>query len=382
MILGIRPHASTIAGIFVGTLLILAVEAPMARAAAQQNAAPATDGQTTITPGSQPSTAGVITGTVQDKDGEVVLGATVKMTRPTGSAPQTVTSDQNGSFSFSNVTPGTFKIEVSAPGFTSQLLFGTLRPGDTFIVPPVTLPLLAVVTRVVVMPQEEEAQIEVKQEEKQRLLGVVPNFYVTYLPDPAPLTAKQKLQLATKSTFDPITFAITGAVAGIEQGTGYLSGYGPGAEGYAKRYGASYANIAVSTMIGGAVLPSVFRQDPRYFYKGTGSARSRVLYALAFSVICKGDNRKWQVNYSNILGNFAGAGITTLYYPASDRKNTSAATFTVENALIGIAANAATNVLEEFVSKKMTPKSDTADGGGQKPFIVSRLATALIHEGQ
>jgi hypothetical protein len=67
------------------------------------------------------------------------------------------------------------------------------------------------------------------------------------------------------------------------------------------------------------LLPSLLKQDPRYFYKGTGSTRSRLLYALTSPVICKGGNGHWQANYSNILGNFAAGGIANLYYPSSDR---------------------------------------------------------------
>ena len=69
-------------------------------------------------------------------------------------------------------------------------------------------------------------------------------------------------------------------------------------------------------MIGGAILPSLFRQDPRYIYKGTGSIPSRALYAIANSVICRGDNRRWQPSYSGILGGLAAGGISNLYYPA------------------------------------------------------------------
>ena len=72
-------------------------------------------------------------------------------------------------------------------------------------------------------------------------------------------------------------------------------------------------------MLGGAVFPSLFKQDPRYFYKGTGSISSRALYAIANSVICKGDNERWQPNYSAILGGIAAGGISNLYYPASNR---------------------------------------------------------------
>ena len=369
-------------GMFLAAVLILLLHAAAVHAAQQGvDPAPATQAPAAAGQAALGAQTGIITGTVQDSTGEIIPGVSVKLTPAAGSPAQTATTDANGSFSFANIIPGTFQIEVSAQGFQTQLLTGTLQAGDTFIVPPVTLPLSAVVTRVVVMPQEEQAAIEIHQEEKQRLLGVVPNFYVTYLPDPAPLTAKQKFQLAAKSSFDPITFGISAGVAGIEQGTGYLDGYGPGFTGYAKRFGASYGDIAASTMIGEAALPSVLRQDPRYFYKGTGSKPSRLLYAVGFTFFCKGDNRKWQPNYSNILGNFAAAGITTLYYPAQDR-HTSAANFTVQNALIGFGASAAANVIEEFFSKKLTPKSERADGSPRKPILVARLATALIGEGQ
>jgi len=103
---------------------------------------------------------------------------------------------------------------------------------------------------------------------------------------------------------------------------------------------------------GGAILPTVFKQDPRYFYKGTGSKKSRALYALANAVICKGDNGKWQPAYSSILGSIAAGGISNLYYAKVDRNG---AELTFENALVGIGANAMTNLLQEFVVKKLTP---------------------------
>ena len=106
-------------------------------------------------------------------------------------------------------------------------------------------------------------------------------------------------------------------------------------------------------MIGGAVLPSLFKQDPRYFYKGTGTTRSRVLYAVSMSVICKGDNGHWQLNYSGILGGLAAGGISNAYYPASNRDG---ATLTFENALIGIAGSAVQNIFQEFLVRRLTPK--------------------------
>src|SRR5262249_18337367 len=155
----------------------------------------------------------------------------------------------------------------------------------------------------------EIAEAQIKEEEKQRALGFIPNYYVSYVADAAPLVPRQKFELAWKTMVDPVSFGITAAVAGIQQAHNDFSGYGQVAEGYGKRYGAAYADFAPSTLLGSAVLPSLFKQDPRYFYKGSGSKRSRVLYALANSVICKGDNGRWQTNYSAILGGLAAGGI-------------------------------------------------------------------------
>jgi hypothetical protein len=202
------------------------------------------------------------------------------------------------------------------------------------------------------LPLTEIAETQVKEQEKQLVLGFMPNFYVSYIPDAAPLDAKQKYELAWKTLINPFTLAWTAGVAGIEQSNDRFPGYGQGAQGYAKRYGASFADNVSATMIGGAILPALLRQDPRYFYKGTGSTRSRILYALASSVICKGDNGRWQADYSGILGSLAAGGISNLYYPASDRYG---ARLTFENAAIGIGEISITNVLQEFLVRKMTP---------------------------
>ncbi len=113
-------------------------------------------------------------------------------------------------------------------------------------------------------------------------------------------------------------------------------------------------------MIGGAILPSLFKQDPRYFYKGTGTIRSRAMYAIANAVICKGDNGRWQPNYSGILGGLAAGGISNLYYPASDR---SGVELTFENALIGTAEGAVQNLFQEFVVRRLTPRLPNYEAG-------------------
>jgi hypothetical protein len=308
--------------------------------------------------------AGSISGTVVDGSGAVVAGAKVKLAREDPSSSkqppeQEALSDNDGQFSFANIAPGPFKLTVTAAGFATQASSGILSPGQMLIVPPITLPVAAAVTDVDVSlsaPQVAEAQV--KDEEKQRVLGMIPNFYVTYDPHPVSLGARQKFELAWKSTVDPFNFAITGAIAGIQQADDRFRGYGQGAQGYGKRYGASFADGAIGTFIGSAILPTLLKQDPRYFYKGTGSKHSRILYALANAVICKGDNGRWQANYSGILGSLAAGGISNLYYPASDRNG---ASLTFENALIGIGTTGAANVFQEFFVRRFTKNLPNPD---------------------
>src|SRR5207248_1915027 len=128
---------------------------------------------------------------------------------------------------------------------------------------------------------------------------------------------------------------------------------GQGAAGYGKRFGASYADLASSTFFGSAIFPSLLKQDPRYFYQGTGSRKSRALHAIASAFICRGDNKRWQPNYSSILGTLAASGLSNAYYPEKDR----GVALTFENTAIGTGGNAVINLLQEFVVRKMTPKA-------------------------
>jgi len=300
--------------------------------------------------------SGYISGTVLDKSGAVALGAQVRLVRELHSPTQEVLSGDNGQFAFADLTPGTFQITITAEGFESQRVTGTLRPGETYIVPEIRLPVATVVTEVRVgagLTPLELAQDQVEEQEKQRVFGFIPNFYVSYVPDAAPLAPGQKFQLAWKSTIDPFTFVGVSTLAGVQQATNAFNGYGQGAQGYAKRFSAAYANVVAGTFIGSAILPSLLKQDPRYFYKGTGSTRSRFLYALASPVVCKGDNKRWQANYSAILGSFATGGISYLYYPKSDRDATR---LVFQNTAIRVAESAFSNVLQEFIVRRFTPR--------------------------
>jgi hypothetical protein len=328
----------------------------------EQRGPASTDGQT---PSQQAS--GSISGTVVDQSGAVIAGARVRLTRPGTDTPtvdqpeenqslsQDVLSDGNGEFSFANVSPGAFQLTVTSAGFETKTSSGILHSGESCTVPQIALAVATNITDVEVgVSQVEVAEEQMKVEEQQRVLGILPNFYVSYIPDAVPLTSKQKFKLAWKTIVDPFTFVIVGGTAGLQQAQNHFSGYGQGAQGYAKRFGAGYADTVADTFIGAAILPSLLKQDPRYFYKGTGSALSRFLYATANAVVCKGDNGRWQANYSNVLGSLAAGGISNLYYPAQDRNG---AGLTLENGAIGIGATAAANVFQEFFIRKLTPKS-------------------------
>jgi hypothetical protein len=297
--------------------------------------------------------AGSINGTVVDRSGDLVVGALVTIKGEDDSPKQEVLSGNDGQFSFANLVPGPFRITITAGDFTTQTFSGVLHPGESYIVPRIALALVKATAQVqVVAAGTEVAEEEIKLEEKQRVLGIVPNFYVSYVPDAFPLDSKQKFELAWKATTDPVNVIITAATAGIEQARNDFSGYGQGAQGYAKRFGAAYADAAIGTFIGSAILPSLLKQDPRYFYKGTGSTRARILYAIANQVICKGDNQRWQPNYSNIFGSLTAGGISNLYYPVKDR----GVGLTFENSLIGFGAGAVANLAQEFVIRRLTPK--------------------------
>lgn len=325
---------------------------PSSRPSPAENA-PAKTGVCGVDQHNDQELPGSITGILVDPTGTGVAGAKVTLSHDTSAQSEEQLSRDDGQYAFTNVAPGPFHLSLVATGFATQTLSGRLTSGESCVVPQMTLAVATNVTEVhVELSTVEIAQEEITDQEKQRLFGVIPNFYVTYIPDAAPLTPRQKFQLAWKSTVDPVSFGVTGVVAGVEQATDKFSGYGQGAQGYGKRYGAAYADLVTGTFIGGAILPSLLKQDPRYFYKGTGTVRSRVFYAIANAVICKGDNGHWQPNYSGIAGSLASGGISNLYYPDSDKSD---AALTFENALIGIGETAAVNLLQEFVMRRLTP---------------------------
>ncbi len=302
---------------------------------------------------------GNISGTVLDATGASLSKAQVRLTHEaTTTAAETLT-EPDGHFSFTNVAPGPFELSIALAGFKTKTVSGNLPAKEGYVVSAVTLELAPVVTDVSVrLTTEEIAEEQIKVQEQQRLLAVIPNYYTSYVADAAPMNPKQKFRLAWKLAIDPSSFVIAGIIAGGEQANNSFPGYGQGAAGYGRRFGAAYGDFFIGTYISNAILPSILKQDPRYFYKGTGTTKSRILYAISRSVMTKGDNGHWQPDYSGILGSLAAGGISNLYYPEGSRHGFST---TVNNTLIGMGTGAGVNILQEFVFRKLTPKTPKSD---------------------
>ena len=300
--------------------------------------------------------AGTIVGTITDVADDIVAGVTVVLQGPTPADQRTVTTNDNGFFSFSGVKPAvSYKINVSAKGFanwSSQEI--KLTPGQYLEFPTIKLQLAVVVTTVTAaMTEEQIATQQVEIEEKQRILGIVPNFYVVYDEHPVPLTAKLKFRLAAKLLVDPMTFIGAGFVAATEQGLNGNPDYGQGWAAYGQRVGANYADGFTDIMIGDAIMPALLHQDPRYYYKGTGTIKSRIRYALANPFRRKGDNGKWQPNWSSWAGYLGSGALSNLYYPESNR----GAGPVFQGFAIGVAAAAGNGVIQEFLLRHLTPSA-------------------------
>ena len=338
---------------FVGWVLVVS------SALAQQIASSETPGNKIATPVAAPDPQpGNISGTVFDSDNDIVPGATVVLEAPASNQHRTAVANDNGAFEFDGVNPGSsYQVTISADGFvswTSPSL--TLNPGQ-FVFLTGTLKISGGASSVTVYATPPQIAVEtaveqVKVEEQQRVIGVIPNFYVTYDPNAAPLSAKLKFKLALRTSTDPIVFLGAAALAGINQ-AGDRPDYVQGAKGYGQRLGAAYTDSFVNIMIGGAILPSLLHQDPRYFYQGTGTTKSRILHAISSPLICKGDNGRWQPNYSSMGGDLATGAISNLYYPSSNR----GPGLVFEGTLIATGGRMVNGLIQEFILRRLTPSA-------------------------
>ena len=263
---------------------------------------------------------GSISGTIVDASDDPIPGATVVVQGPAG-ARLTAVSKDDGTFAFDGApASAACQVTVTAEGFADWNSSITVEPGQNKTLPEIKLRILAVQRAVTVSYSSKEvAAQQIKAEEQQRVLGFIPNLYVTYEAHPEPLTSGMKFHLAYKSLTSPFFFGRTVAWAGVQQARDDPSEWQQGAKGYSKRLGAGFADAAIGGLISNALLPSLLHQDPRYFYQGTGTTKSRALHAMWAPVVCKGDNGKWQPNYSQMAGSLISYSIATAYYPGSNR---------------------------------------------------------------
>jgi Carboxypeptidase regulatory-like domain len=295
---------------------------------------------------------GRIIGTVVDVNGDPVPNARVELRNSAGDDPRRLVTQENGFFEFLDVTPGgPYEISVTAQDFadwTSPAI--KLEPGQFKIVTGIQLQIETQRTTVDVhYDPVEVATDQLKIEETQRVFGIIPNFYVTYEKDAAPLTPKMKFQLALKVSYDPVTIAGVLGMASIRQATdspNYGQGWGP----FGERLGAVAADGFADIMIGGAILPTLLHQDPRYFYQGTGTTGSRVRHALFSPFVTRNDNGTWGPNYSSVGGDIASAALSNLWYPKSNR----GVGLVFGNFALGTAERMGASLAQEFIVARFT----------------------------
>jgi hypothetical protein len=305
-----------------------------------------------VTTTSAPATGHII-GTVTDSNGDAVSGANVILQGLDSEEPLKIVSDDNGFFDFKQLSPGNYRVSISAPDFAHWASPDlVLNPSQYMILSDCKLRVSEVTTTVnVAYAPEEVATEQVQVEENQRVFGIIPNFYVVYEPNPAPLTTRLKFHLAIKTSTDIVSVLGVGALAGINQ-AGDTPNYVQGAKGYGERFGAVAADGFSDIMIGGAILPSILRQDPRYYYKGSGTNKSRILHAISSPFVCKGDNGKLQPNYSSIGGDLSSSALSNLYYPPSNRGTG----LVFQNFFVTTGERILSSLVQEFVLGRITAR--------------------------
>jgi Carboxypeptidase regulatory-like domain len=299
--------------------------------------------------------AASVEGVVLDASGASVSGAAVSLLHPDGRELEETASGANGEFSFTKIPAGSYLVSVNAQGFAPYTSdsFALIGQQD-YEVPDFALSVAAANTEMIVHPTEFIAAEQMRAAEKQRLMGVIPNFYTSYTYDTAPLSAKQKFLFAARGTFDPVAMVGVGFGAGIEQATNSFSGYGQGASGYGKRFAAKFADGRSSDFFTHAIFPSLLRQDPRYYYQGTGSVKSRVLHAIGSAFFTRTDSGLMAPNYSFLLGDLSSGALSNLYYPKANR----GVGLVFTNAAVGLGGRMAGNILREFSKRLTTNSSD------------------------
>ena len=303
---------------------------------------------------------GSISGTVTDAYGNVISNAIVTLEGQIPADHRQVVANDTGGFAFENLRGNvSYRINVRSEGYVSwdsdKIL---IAPGQYELLKDVELKIQAGQTSVTVYGSTEQIAVEqVHLAEQQRVLGIIPNFYVVYdSKNAVPLTTKLKFKLALRVSVDPVSIGGAMFVAGINQAAN-TPDYVQGAKGYGQRFGAVAADSFSDIMIGGAILPSLLHQDPRYFYQGTGTTKSRLRHALLSPFICRGDNGSLQPNYSTLGGDLGSSALSNLYYPQSNR----GASLVFTNFAIGTAERMFSDYAQEFILSKFTSRAKSKD---------------------
>jgi hypothetical protein len=153
-----------------------------------------------------------------------------------------------------------------------------------------------------------------------RLFWTLPNFLSVKSKDIPPLSAAEKFKVVARGNFDPIELVYVSFLSGISQASDSEPGFGQGAAGYGKRFGSSFADTTIENFMTGAILPSVLKQDPRFYQLGQGSFGHRAEYAISRIFVTRGDSGRAQFNFSEVVGSALAAGISTYsYHPREDR---------------------------------------------------------------
>jgi hypothetical protein len=169
------------------------------------------------------------------------------------------------------------------------------------------------------LPDSPAPKIPTPDEKPPRIFWIIPTYKVTESKRPTRLTPGQKLKIVASDLTDPYTIGFTAFTAGIAQANNDFSGYGQGAAGYWKRFGAGYADQASAGLFGGFLFPSLLHQDPRYYRQGSGPINRRFAHALIRPAVTYNDSGGKAFNWSGLLGSLAASGLSNAYYPEADR---------------------------------------------------------------
>jgi hypothetical protein len=200
-----------------------------------------------------------------------------------------------------------------------------------------------------------------------RLFWTLPNFLTVNSTHVPPLTTGQKFKVVARGTFDPVEYPYIAFLAGISQAEDSEPGYGQGAAGYGKRYGAAFTDNAIENFMTAAILPSLLKQDPRFYQSDRGGFGRRLGYAMSRIVVTRSDSGHTQFNFSEVAGSAIAAAISTYsYHPSGDR--TLGNTGSVWGTQVGW--DTVTLVVKEFwpdIHRKLRRKQDRVGAIGPEP---------------